>query len=76
MFGDLMSYGSKDMFKNAIFWIWISWERNITFLWNKKNFNLCVRWDILRSYRFVAEVTFKLKFKAWKREAMAHKTPT
>ena len=28
------------------------------FLRNKKNLNLCFRWHILRSYRFVAEVTF------------------
>ena len=39
---------------------WISWERNITFLRNKKILNLCFRWQILRSYRFVAEVTFKV----------------
>ena len=38
---------------------WISWERNIIFLRNKKILNLCLRWHILRSYRFVAEVTFK-----------------
>ena len=38
---------------------WISWERNITFLQNKKILNLCPRWHILRSYRIVAEVTFK-----------------
>ena len=38
----------------------ISWERNITFLWNKKILNLCLQWHILRSYRFVAEVTFKV----------------
>ena len=38
---------------------WISRERNITFLWNQNILNLCGRWDILRSYRFVAEVTFK-----------------
>ena len=38
---------------------WISWERNIIFLRNKKILNLCVRWHILRSYCFVAEVTFK-----------------
>ena len=25
----------------------------------KKNLNLCLRWHILKSYRFVAEVTFK-----------------
>ena len=38
---------------------WISWEWNITFLWNKKIVNLCLKWHILRSYRFVVEVTFK-----------------
>ena len=31
---------------------WISWERNITFLRNKI-LNLCLGWQILRSYRFV-----------------------
>ena len=40
---------------------WISWEQNIAFLWNKKKINLCLRWHILRIYRFVAEVTFKRK---------------
>ena len=29
------------------------------FLWNKDILKLCVRWYILRSYCFVAEVTFK-----------------
>ena len=38
---------------------WISSERNMIFLKNKKNLNLCHRWNILRSYCFVAEVTFK-----------------
>ena len=38
---------------------WISSERNITFLWNKKILNLCLRWHILRSHRFAAEVTLK-----------------
>ena len=37
----------------------IPWERNITFLQNKKIHNLCLRWHILRSYHFVAEVSFK-----------------
>ena len=37
---------------------WISWERNLIFLQNKKVLNLCLRWHILRSCRFVAEVTF------------------
>ena len=38
---------------------WISWERNIIFLQNKKILNLCFRCHILRIYRFVVEVTFK-----------------
>ena len=38
---------------------WISWEQNITFLQNKKILGLGLRWHILRSYCFVAEVTFK-----------------
>ena len=38
--------------------IWISWEQNIIFLQYKKILNLCLRWHILRSYCFVAEVTF------------------
>ena len=42
---------------------WISWERNIIFLWNKKILNLCLRWHILRSYCFVAEVTFKEQYR-------------
>ena len=37
---------------------WLPWEWNITFLRNKKILNLCLRWHILRSYRFAAEVTF------------------
>ena len=37
----------------------MSRERNITFLQNKKIINLCLRQHILRSYRFVVEVTFK-----------------
>ena len=52
---DLVNHG---MVKNTK--TWISWERNIIFLWNKKILNLWLRWHILRSYRFVAEVTFKL----------------
>ena len=38
---------------------WISWEWNIIFLQSKTTLNLCFRWNILRSYHFVAEVTFK-----------------
>ena len=37
----------------------ISQEQNITFLWNKKKINQCLRWHILTTYYFVAEVTFK-----------------
>ena len=37
---------------------WICWERNIIFLRNEKVLNLCLRWHILKSYRFVEEVTF------------------
>ena len=37
----------------------ISWEQKMILLWNKKIPNLCFRWHILRSYHFVAEVTFK-----------------
>ena len=37
--------------------IWISWEENVIFLWNKKSLNLCFIWHILRSYRFVVEFT-------------------
>ena len=49
---DLVNQG---MVKNTK--TWISWERNITFLQNKKF--LCIRWHILRSYHSVTEVTFK-----------------
>ena len=38
---------------------WISSERSIIFLRNKKILNLCLRRHILRSYYFAAEVTFK-----------------
>ena len=51
---DLVNHG---MVKNTE--TWISWERKIIFLRNKKNLNLCFRWHILRSDRLVAEVTFK-----------------
>ena len=42
----------------------ISWEKNIIFQWNKTILNLCFRQHILRSYCFVAEVTFKMSIKA------------
>ena len=51
---DLVNHG---MVKNTK--TWICWERNIIFLRNKKILDLCFRCHILRSYRFVAEVTFK-----------------
>ena len=38
--------------------VWISRERKVTFPWSKKIINLCLRWHILRSYRFEAEVAF------------------
>ena len=41
---------------------WIPWEQNITFLWNKKILILPLRWNILRSYCFVVEATFKSFF--------------
>ena len=51
---DLLNHGMAKITKT-----WISWERNITFLRNKKTLNLCLRWHILRSYHFVPEVTFE-----------------
>ena len=58
---DLVNHG---MVKNTK--TWISWERNIIFLRNKKILNLCFRWHILRSYCFVVEVTFKWKDEIWR----------
>ena len=54
---DVTNLVNHGMVKNTK--TWISWERNIIFLRNKKIINLCFRWHILRSYRLVAEVTFK-----------------
>ena len=54
---DVTDLVNHEMVKNAK--TWISWERNIIFLRNKKILNLWFRRHILRSYRFVAEVTFK-----------------
>ena len=51
---DVTNFGMVEITKT-----WISWEQNITFLRNKKILNLCLRWHFLRSYCFVAEVTFK-----------------
>ena len=47
---------------------WISWEQNIIFLQNKNILNLCFRWHTLRSYQFVAEVTFKVASRVQKIE--------
>ena len=41
---------------------WIPWEWNIIFLRNKKILNLCLRWHILRSYRFVANCLSSMHF--------------
>ena len=41
---DLVNHG---MVKNTK--IWISWESNMTILWNKKILNLCLKWHILKS---------------------------
>ena len=54
---DVTDLANYEMVKNTK--TWISWERNIMFVQNKKILNLYFRWHILRSYRFVAEVTFK-----------------
>ena len=42
-----------------------SWERNIHFLWNINILNLCIRWQILKSYCFTAEVIFKKGHTQW-----------
>ena len=52
---DLTDLVNHAIVKNKI--TWISWEQNITFLRNKKILNLSLRWHILRSYRFLAEIT-------------------
>ena len=54
---DVTDLVNNGMVKNTK--TWIPRERNTTFLWKKKFPYLCLRWHILRSYRFVAEVTFK-----------------
>ena len=38
---------------------WVPWEQNIVLLRNKKILSLCLQWHFLKSYCFVAEVTFK-----------------
>ena len=52
------------MVKNAK--TWISWERNIIFPRNKKILNLCIRWHIFWSYRFVQRQPLNVtKFLVW-----------
>ena len=48
-----------DLVNHGMVKTWISFEQNIIFLRSKKILNLCLRWYILRSYRFVVVVTFK-----------------
>ena len=60
---DVTNLVNHGMIKNTK--TWISWERNIIFLRYKKLLNLRFRWHILRSYRFVAEVTFRDFVKAF-----------
>ena len=61
---DVTNLVNCGMVKNTKTWIY--WERNIVFLRNRKILNLCRRWHILRSYRFVVEVTFKSSiFSLW-----------
>ena len=50
---DLLNHGMVENTKT-----WLSWEQSITFLWNKKILNLCLRWHIMRSCHFAVEVTF------------------
>ena len=57
---DLVNHG---MVKNAK--TWISCEQNIIFLRNKRILKPCFIWHFLRSYCFVAEVTFKFLLLLW-----------
>ena len=45
---DVTDLGNHGMVKNTK--TWISWERNETFLRNKKNLSLCLRWHILEAF--------------------------
>ena len=53
---DVTDSVNHEMVKNTKTWISQDW--NMTFLWNKKNLNLCLRWHISSGYGLVA-VTFK-----------------
>ena len=55
---DVTDLANNGMIKNTK--TWISREWNMTFLKNKRILNLCHKWHILRSYRFVVKVTFKV----------------
>ena len=54
---DLVNHG---MVKNTK--AWISLEQNIAFLQCEKILYLCLRWHILRSYCFVVELAFYVKY--------------
>ena len=56
---DVTDLVNLEMVKNAK--TWLSWERNITFLQNKKIISLSLWWRIVRNYNFVVEVTFKIR---------------
>ena len=56
---DVTDLVNIEMVKNAK--TWLSWERNITFLQNKKIISLSLWWRIVRNYNFVVEVTFKIR---------------
>ena len=60
---DVTDFANHGMIENRK--TWISWERNIILLCNKKNFNMCLKWHILKSYNFVVGVTFKKIILAW-----------
>ena len=71
---DLMSCGSKDVFKNHNVTklvnheivkntkTWIFWEWNTTFLQNKKILNLHLRRHNLKGYQLAAKVNFRGEF--------------
>ena len=50
IYHDVTDLVNHEMVKNTK--SWISWERNITFLQNKKILNLCIILHSLRSYHF------------------------
>ena len=64
---DLLNHGMVRNTKTRI-----SWERDIMFSRNKKILNLCHKWQVFRSYRFVVDVTFKSwKEKYWSKELIS-----